>query len=110
MGHIGYPTAVETVAAAWRHENVYIDTSACSPKNYTQTFITFVNKTGKSKVMFATNFPQLGFKECVKYDKCHLMGTKGRLKEDLSRGFMGEHVIRFLKLPLTGSRLSEANL
>ena len=28
MGYMGYPWVADTVAVAWKHENVYIDTSA----------------------------------------------------------------------------------
>ena len=32
--HIGYPWTDEMIGVAWKHENVYIDTSAHLPRNY----------------------------------------------------------------------------
>ncbi|KAI0529921.1 hypothetical protein GGR58DRAFT_277235 [Xylaria digitata] len=100
MGHIGYPWAAETVAVAWKHKNVYIDTSAWSPKYYAPEFITFANTTGKGKVMFGTNFPQLGWKDCVENVNDYLVGTKGGFRESVVKGFMGANALRVLKLPL----------
>lgn len=99
MGHIGYPWAAETVAVAWKHKNVYIDTSAWSPKYYAKEFITFANTTGKTKVMFATSFPQLGLKDCVDKVDRYLVGTKEGLRDESVKGFMGGNALRVLKLP-----------
>jgi hypothetical protein len=33
-GHIGYPWTQEMIGVAWKHANVYIDTSAYLPKYY----------------------------------------------------------------------------
>lgn len=99
MGHIGYPWAAETVAVAWKHNNVYIDTSAWSPKYYAPEFINFANTTGREKVMFGTSFPQLGWKACVDNVNAHLVGTKDGLRERVVKGFMGGNALRVLKLP-----------
>ncbi|KAK7428119.1 hypothetical protein QQZ08_005358 [Neonectria magnoliae] len=89
MGHIGYPWAAETVAVAWKHTNVYIDTSAWSLNDYAPEFIKFANTTGKDKVMFGTNFPQLGFKECVDNLQTHLVDKPNGFKEKAVKEFMG---------------------
>ncbi|EEU34404.1 uncharacterized protein NECHADRAFT_82251 [Fusarium vanettenii 77-13-4] len=99
MGHMGYPWAAETVAVAWKHKNVYIDTSAWSPKYYAPEFITFANTTGRTKVMFGTNFPQLGLKECVDNVNTYLVGTKDGFRDASVKEFMGGNAIRVLKLP-----------
>ncbi|CAI7582715.1 unnamed protein product [Penicillium discolor] len=110
MGHIGYPWAAETTAVAWKHKNVYIDTSAWSPKYYAPEFITFANTTGKDKVMFGTNFPQLGWKDCVDKVNTHLVGTKGGFRDSVVKGFMGGNALRVLKLPETHLEGPRSNL
>lgn len=110
MGHIGYPWAAETTAVAWKHKNVYIDTSAWSPKYYAPEFITFANTTGKDKVMFGTNFPQLGWKDCVDKVNTHLVGTKGGFRDSVVKGFMGGNALRVLKLPETDLQGPRSNL
>ncbi|KAH6664581.1 hypothetical protein B0J14DRAFT_493398 [Halenospora varia] len=110
MGHIGYPWAAETVAVAWKHKNVYIDTSAWSPKYYAPEFITFANTTGKLKVMFGTNFPQLGWKACVDNVEEYLVKSGKGLKEQVVKGFMGGNAIRVLKLPALNLGQLKSNL
>lgn len=65
MGYIGSPWAAETTAVVWKHKNVYVDMRAWSPKYSAPEFISFVNTTGRDKVIFRTDFPRLGFKDCV---------------------------------------------
>ncbi|OBT83804.1 hypothetical protein VE02_08661 [Pseudogymnoascus sp. 03VT05] len=110
MGHIGYPWAAETAAVAWKHKNVYIDTSAWSPKYYAQEFITFANTTGKDKVMFGTNFPQLGWKACVDNVNNHLVKGENGMRERVVKGFMGGNAIRVLKLPAVNLGQLRSNL
>ncbi|KAE8155325.1 hypothetical protein BDV25DRAFT_135073 [Aspergillus avenaceus] len=98
-GHVGWPWTAETVSVAWKHQNVYIDTSAWSPKYYAPEFLTFANTTGRDKVMFATNFPQLHFKDCVRNVHEHLL-DKGVLRRSSLEGSMGGNAIRVLKLPV----------
>ena len=98
MGHIGYPWAAETVALAWKHKNVYIDTSAHSPKYYAPEVIKFANTTGRTKVMFGTNFPQLEWKSCVNNVERYLVNAKDGLREGVVVDFMGGNALRVLKL------------
>ncbi|KFA45698.1 hypothetical protein S40293_08027 [Stachybotrys chartarum IBT 40293] len=99
-GHIGYPWTAETVSVAWKHPNVYIDTSAWSPKHYDPAFITFANTTGRQKVMFGTNFPQLTWKDCVdNIYKFHGKKKIGGLKDEVLSDFLGGNAKRVLKLP-----------
>jgi predicted TIM-barrel fold metal-dependent hydrolase len=64
-GHIGYPWTEEMIALAWKHENVFIDTSAYLPRYYPPALVHFLKSYGKGKVLFGTNFPQLPFGKCV---------------------------------------------
>ncbi|KAJ9603082.1 hypothetical protein H2200_012377 [Cladophialophora chaetospira] len=115
MGHIGYPWAAETVGVAWKHKNVYIDSSAWSPKYYAAEFVHFANTTGRKKCMFATNFPQLGFKACVDNVDKHLVNGKGLhgsggLRKQCVEDFMGGNAIRVLKLPPVDLKQLKARL
>jgi predicted TIM-barrel fold metal-dependent hydrolase len=64
-GHIGYPWTDEMIGLAWKHENVFIDTSAYLPRYYPPQLIQFMKTYGKQKVLFGTNFPQLSLEKCV---------------------------------------------
>jgi len=64
-GHIGYPWTDEMIAVAWKHEHVYIDTSAHLPRYYPPPLLHFMNTYGQDKVLFGTNFPMLDLKKCA---------------------------------------------
>ncbi len=96
-GHIGHPWTAEMVAVAWKHENIYIDTSAHLPKYYPPELIRFANTTGRKKVMFGTNFPQLGWERCVESVANDLSGPEG-LKKEVLEDFMGGNARRVLNL------------
>ncbi|GJN85472.1 hypothetical protein PLIIFM63780_009039 [Purpureocillium lilacinum] len=99
-GHVGYPWTAEMVAVAWKHANVYIDTSAWSPRYYPQELMAFASTMGRKKVMFGTNFPQLGWKACVdKVYKHHGQGVRGTLRKEVLADFMGGNAKRVFKLP-----------
>lgn len=58
-GHIGYPWTEEAIAVATKHENVYIDTSAYTVGRYPAELVTYMQRHGRSKVMFGTNYPMI---------------------------------------------------
>jgi len=58
-GHVGWPWTEEMIAVAWKHRNVWIDTSAHVPKHYPPAFVHFMKTFGKDKVCFATDYPLL---------------------------------------------------
>jgi uncharacterized protein len=64
-GHIGFPWTEEMLAVAWKHDNVYIDTSAYLPKMYPPALVKFMQSYGQDKVLFGTNFPHLPFDRCL---------------------------------------------
>lgn len=64
-GHIGYPWTDEMIGLAWKHANVYIDTSAYLPRYYPQQLLHFMNSYGADKVLFGTNFPMLSLEKCA---------------------------------------------
>jgi len=64
-GHVGSPWVEEMMHVAWKHENVYIDTSARLPKHFEPTFRKFLSSYGQDKCMFATDWPLLGFDQAL---------------------------------------------
>jgi hypothetical protein len=64
-GHIGYPWTDEMIGVAWKHENVFIDTSAYLPRYYPSQLVHYLKTYGKQKVLFGSNFPQLSLEKCV---------------------------------------------
>ncbi len=68
-GHIGHPWTDEMIGVAWKHERVYIDTSAYLPRYYPPALLHYLKTYGQDKVLFGTNFPQLSFVRCVEQAK-----------------------------------------
>lgn len=64
-GHIGHPWTEEMIGLAWKHDNVYIDTSAYAPRYYPEALVHFLSTYGQDKVLFGTNFPQLPLERCA---------------------------------------------
>lgn len=91
-GHIGYPWTDEMIALAWKHENVYIDTSAYLPRYYPMQLVHFMQTYGKEKVLFGTNFPQLSFEKCVE------QARKLGLPDDIEAKFFHENARHVFKL------------
>ncbi|TGK04966.1 amidohydrolase [Leptospira semungkisensis] len=64
-GHIGFPWTDEMIGLCMKHQNIYIDTSAHLPSHYPKQLIEYMKTSGRSKVLFGTNFPHLEFKKCA---------------------------------------------
>lgn len=64
-GHIGHPWTDEMIGLAWKHDNVFIDTSAYAPRYYPPQLLQFLKTYGQDKVLFGTNFPQLDLAKCM---------------------------------------------
>ena len=94
-GHIGYPWTEEMIAVAWKHDNVFIDTSAHAPKYYPKELLHYANTYGADKVMFGTNFPQLMFHNCTKQAK------ELDLKEENLEKFLWKNANRVFKLGMS---------
>jgi uncharacterized protein len=65
-GHIGYPWTQEMIAVATKHPNVFIDTSAYTAKRYPAELVGYLNKNGRKKVLFGTNYPMITAAQCLK--------------------------------------------
>jgi uncharacterized protein len=91
-GHIGYPWTDEMIALAWKHENVFIDTSAYMPRYYPAQLLHYVKTYGQDKVLFGTNFPQLSLEKCVR------QVYELDLPEEIQAKFLGKNAHRVFKL------------
>jgi predicted TIM-barrel fold metal-dependent hydrolase len=60
-GHVGSPWVDEMIHVAWKHENVYVDTSARLPKHFEPSFLKFLSSYGQDKCIFATDWPLLDY-------------------------------------------------
>ncbi|MEK6304075.1 MAG: amidohydrolase family protein [Acidobacteriota bacterium] len=91
-GHIGYPWTDEMIGLAWKHENVFIDTSAHLPRYYPPQLIHFMKSYGREKVLFGTNFPQLSFEKCMEQVRAL------DLADDVRAAFLRDNALRVFKL------------
>ena len=91
-GHIGYPWTDEMIAVAWKHERVYIDTSAYLPEYYPPQLLKFMNSNGREKVLFGTNFPQLALGKCAEQARAL------ELRPEARAAFFHENARRVFKL------------
>lgn len=91
-GHIGYPWTDEMIAVAWKHENVYIDTSAYLPRYYPPQLLHYMNTYGQDKVLFGTNYPMLSLAECARQALALELKPKAKVK------FLSENAKRVFKL------------
>jgi predicted TIM-barrel fold metal-dependent hydrolase len=92
-GHIGHPWTNEMIGVVWKHDNVYLDTSAYLPRYYPAELVHFMNTYGKGKVMFGTNWPQL------RHD-CALAQLDGLgLTDEAREEFLARAAARVFKLP-----------
>ncbi|KAF0249343.1 MAG: putative Amidohydrolase 2, partial [bacterium] len=91
-GHIGFPWTDEMIGLAWKHENIYIDTSAYLPRYYPAQLLQYIKTYGQDKVLFGTNFPQLSLEKCVQ--QVYELG----LPEDVQAKFLGKNAQRVFKI------------
>jgi uncharacterized protein len=92
-GHIGSPWTDEMIGLAWKHDNVYIDTSAHLPRYLPSQLVHFADTYGRGKVMFATNWPQLP------HDRAVTQARQLRLCDDAKADFLGGSAARVFRLP-----------
>lgn len=63
--HLGQPWHEEMQTLAWKHPNVYVETSARTPKHWPESFVEFVRGWGQDKVLWATDYPLLPFERTL---------------------------------------------
>lgn len=79
-GHIGWPWTEEMIAVAWKHPNIYVDTSAHVPSHYPPEFVRFIKTFGREKVIFGTDYPLLTWRRCV--SEIGALGLQGEILEN----------------------------
>jgi len=60
-GHAGFPWTDELISLAWKHENLFIDTSGHQPKHFPASLTHFMDRHGRGKVMFGTGHPLMSY-------------------------------------------------
>ena len=63
--HLGQPWHEEMMTLAWKHPNVYVETSARTPKHWPRSFVEFTRGWGREKVIWATDYPLLSFERTL---------------------------------------------
>jgi hypothetical protein len=82
----------EMIGVAWKHENVFIDTSAHLPRYYPPQLLHYMRTYGKDKMLFGTNSPQLTFEKCAEQARAL------DLPDEVRARFMRENARRVFKL------------
>jgi len=85
------------IAVAQKHPNVWIDTSAHLPKHYPERFVHFLRTFGRSKCIWASDWPILDFERALRG-----VADLG-LDADVERAFLRDNAIAAFDL---GERLS----
>jgi len=92
-GHIGWPWTEEAIAVAWKHQNVWIDTSAHIPKHFPEPFVHFMRTFGQDKCLFASDWPLLPMARPLGQLDEHC-----GLPEEVRRKFLRENALQAFKL------------
>ena len=90
--HLGQPWHEEMMILAWKHPNVYIETSARVPKHWPESFVKFCDTYGQDKTLWATDYPLLPFDRCI--DEIDGLNIRHEAKKKLLR----DNAIRAFKL------------
>ncbi len=92
--HLGQPWHEEMMILAWKHPNIYIDTSARPAKRWPDSFKKFANGWGQDKVLWATDYPLISFQRCL--DDVEELGMKPEAKRKLLR----DNTIKVFKIDI----------
>jgi uncharacterized protein len=65
LSHLGWPWSEEAIAMALKFPNVYLGTGAYPPRHWPAAVVDFLRGPGRTKVMFATNFPTVGHRHAL---------------------------------------------
>jgi predicted TIM-barrel fold metal-dependent hydrolase len=103
-GHVGSPWVDEMIHVAWKHENVYIDTSARLPKHFEPSFLKFLSSYGQDKCIFATDWPLLDYE--LPLEQVRALN----LKDSISNKFLHANAIRAFDLGRFGIHAATPDL
>ncbi|HXZ94627.1 MAG TPA: amidohydrolase family protein, partial [Dehalococcoidia bacterium] len=92
LGHCGFPWPWDTWSLVVRHANVYVDISAYSNLYNHFPWDAYMKYGLESKILFATDYPMISFKEGLSALKAL------NLPGDFEKKILGENAIRLLGL------------
>jgi predicted TIM-barrel fold metal-dependent hydrolase len=92
MSHVGDPWVSETVALLQKHPNVYLMTAGFAPKYVPEPIRTFM-KRGKSKVMWASDYPILSIERTLRE------GKSLQVHPDALPGYLGGNALEVFGTP-----------
>lgn len=92
--HLGQPWHEEMMILAWKHPNVYVETSARPAKFWPESFKEFVRTYGQDKVLWATDYP------LVSFSRARADVEELGLPSGVKRKLLRENAIRALRLNL----------
>ncbi|MFQ5479276.1 MAG: amidohydrolase family protein [Candidatus Binatia bacterium] len=81
--HLGQPWHEEMMILAWKHPNLYVETSARYASHWPESFTKFAGSYGQDKVVWATDYPLCGFKRA--YDDVVKLGFSDEANEKILR-------------------------
>ena len=84
-GHAGFPWTQELIALAWKHDNLYIDTSGHRPKYFPPELVRYMDSYGRHKVLFGTGYPLMSYEDAL--DDLPELGLKPKTR----RAFLHEN-------------------
>ena len=90
--HLGQPWHEEMMTLAWKHPNVYIETSARAPRHWPKEFLDFARGWGRDKVLWATDYPLLSFERTLR----ELDGLD--FSEEIHRKIVRDNAVRAFRL------------
>ncbi len=85
LSHLGWPWVDEALAMALKFPNVYLGTGAYPPRHWASAVTDFLRGPGRSKVLFATNFPTVGHRHALE----QLSALS--LDSDVERALLGDN-------------------
>jgi len=91
MAHGADPWWGEAIRLLLKYPNLYMMTSAYAPKYLPPELLHFMNTRGKTKVMFATDYPFLPFDRCVREARALA------LSEDVRRNYLCDNALRVFR-------------
>lgn len=93
--HVGNPWEEEMMILAWKHPNVYVETSARPARHWPERLREFAGGYGQDKVIWGTDYPLLPFKRTV--DDVHACGFSA----DATRKILRDNALRVFGIETT---------
>ena len=90
--HVGQPWHEEMMILAWKHPNVYLETSARGPRQWPDSLVEFATRWGQDKLIWATDYPLLSFDRTL--TELEDLGVTPEIYKKLVR----DNVVKALKL------------